>query len=403
MVARLNEGRNSTEFQVSVRGSLCPFCRQMYNERLAKHDGDWAAMVEQEVKVYRLILSEQDRVGIGTFQPKDEKNQDSTELTGDINYRKIAEYGTDSDPRCVVADTMVATGDGLRAMGRLLPFRAEADTFTPLPLAVSSAGASKVAHSDSVYSAGPQPLRTIETRLGYRLTGSPAHMVLTLPPDGVPAWKQLRLVEEGDFVALGRGVHTWPEQDMALPERAPDWYGNERQRPSFPTRMTPALARFLGLWIGDGHFYVVPEKHQYELGWTQKEPERRAEFVRLLADLFGVSARDEEREGHAGVVRVGSRALVRWLQEVVGVKAGARSKEIPEAVLRSSRPTVLACLQGLWETDGTIRCREDGSNWAMFATCSETLARQVHLCLLAFGVVAPQPRGPEDPLQRQPA
>jgi len=30
---------------------------------------------------------------------KDEKNQDSTELTGDINYRKIAEYGSDSDPR----------------------------------------------------------------------------------------------------------------------------------------------------------------------------------------------------------------------------------------------------------------------------------------------------------------
>jgi len=45
------------------------------------------------------LLSSQDRVGIGTFQPKDEKNQDSTELTGDINYRKIAEYGSDSDPR----------------------------------------------------------------------------------------------------------------------------------------------------------------------------------------------------------------------------------------------------------------------------------------------------------------
>ncbi len=44
-------------------------------------------------------VSEQDRVGIGTFQPKDEKNQDSTELTGDINYRKIATFGSDSDPR----------------------------------------------------------------------------------------------------------------------------------------------------------------------------------------------------------------------------------------------------------------------------------------------------------------
>jgi serine protein kinase len=55
--------------------------------------------VIDHVVITRLLLSEKGRIGIGTFQPKDEKNQDSTELTGDINYRKIAEYGTDSDPR----------------------------------------------------------------------------------------------------------------------------------------------------------------------------------------------------------------------------------------------------------------------------------------------------------------
>src|SRR5438105_1701970 len=98
LLARLNEGREREEEQVRVAGDMCPFCRQMFNERLAKYDGDWHRMLD-EIKVYRLILSEQDRIGIGTFQPKDEKNQDSTELTGDINYRKIAEFGSDSDPR----------------------------------------------------------------------------------------------------------------------------------------------------------------------------------------------------------------------------------------------------------------------------------------------------------------
>jgi serine protein kinase len=98
LLNRLNEGRSAQDHHVTIQGDLCPFCRQMHNERLAKFDGDWHRMLE-EIKVYRLILSEQDRIGIGTFQPKDEKNQDSTELTGDINYRKIAEYGTDSDPR----------------------------------------------------------------------------------------------------------------------------------------------------------------------------------------------------------------------------------------------------------------------------------------------------------------
>jgi serine protein kinase len=98
LLTRMNDGRNANEYQVVIQGDMCPFCRTMYNERLAKYDGDWHRMLD-EIKVYRLILSEQDRIGIGTFQPKDEKNQDSTELTGDINYRKIAEYGTDSDPR----------------------------------------------------------------------------------------------------------------------------------------------------------------------------------------------------------------------------------------------------------------------------------------------------------------
>ena len=70
----------------------------MYRELTRRYKGDWFKVMDH-VKVRRLVLSEKDRIGIGTFQPKDEKNQDSTELTGDINYRKIAIYGSDSDAR----------------------------------------------------------------------------------------------------------------------------------------------------------------------------------------------------------------------------------------------------------------------------------------------------------------
>ncbi len=95
---QLNATRGGDDYRVRILGELCPFCRHVYNERLRLYGGDWTRVV-QDVRVKRLLLSEKDRVGIGTFQPKDEKNQDSTELTGDINYRKIAEYGSDSDPR----------------------------------------------------------------------------------------------------------------------------------------------------------------------------------------------------------------------------------------------------------------------------------------------------------------
>jgi serine protein kinase len=94
---KFNQDRTAEE-RVRISGDLCPACRYHYRELMRRYDGDWTQMI-RHVRVRRLIFSEQDRIGIGTFQPKDEKNQDSTELTGDINYRKIAIYGSDSDPR----------------------------------------------------------------------------------------------------------------------------------------------------------------------------------------------------------------------------------------------------------------------------------------------------------------
>ena len=99
ILAELNERlEDKVNYRLTVDGELNPFCRYYYNYFMEESGGDWASVIKN-VRVRRLVLSEKDRIGIGTFQPKDEKNQDSTELTGDINYRLIAEYGSDSDPR----------------------------------------------------------------------------------------------------------------------------------------------------------------------------------------------------------------------------------------------------------------------------------------------------------------
>jgi serine protein kinase len=94
----INEGMDGHD-KIAVTGELCPSCRYIFNRLHKLYQGNWAKVIDNHIRVRRLLLSENDRVGIGTFQPKDEKNQDSTELTGDINYRKIAEYGSESDPR----------------------------------------------------------------------------------------------------------------------------------------------------------------------------------------------------------------------------------------------------------------------------------------------------------------
>ncbi len=96
-LTELNDGIDS-DLKAKIQGEVCPACRHIQNAYMQKYDGDWSKVVSH-IRVKRLLLSEKDRIGIGTFQPKDEKNQDSTELTGDINFRKIAKYGSDSDPR----------------------------------------------------------------------------------------------------------------------------------------------------------------------------------------------------------------------------------------------------------------------------------------------------------------
>lgn len=84
--------------RIVLDGDLSPISRFIYNELFNIYEGNWEKVISH-IEVYRMVMSEKDRIGVGTFQPRDEKNQDSTELTGDINYRKIAEYGSESDPR----------------------------------------------------------------------------------------------------------------------------------------------------------------------------------------------------------------------------------------------------------------------------------------------------------------
>ncbi|MEF8841674.1 MAG: serine protein kinase PrkA [Haloarculaceae archaeon] len=98
---RVIEGMNErldAPYTVRNEQSLDP-ASEFYMDRLLEHyDDDLQAVLENHVEVVRLIADENKRQCIETFEPKDKKNQDETELTGDVNYSKIAVYG-ESDPR----------------------------------------------------------------------------------------------------------------------------------------------------------------------------------------------------------------------------------------------------------------------------------------------------------------
>ncbi len=78
-------------YGIYIEGDLCPRCH--YNLQHVYHGR------HEDVLVERIVFSEKERVGIGTFSPSDPKSQDITELTGSIDLSTIGEVGVESDPR----------------------------------------------------------------------------------------------------------------------------------------------------------------------------------------------------------------------------------------------------------------------------------------------------------------
>lgn len=79
------------EYGIRIEGSLSPL-------NTMRLEQEYGGRIE-DVMVERVFLSEDKRVGIGTFSPSDPKSQDIADLTGSIDFSTIAEFGSESDPR----------------------------------------------------------------------------------------------------------------------------------------------------------------------------------------------------------------------------------------------------------------------------------------------------------------
>lgn len=107
----LPEEEQNNAYTFKVEGELNPRSNKFMTALLEQYDGDLQKVLENHIVVIRKVFSEANRMGIATFQPKDEKNQDATELTGDIDYSKLPHFGADSDPRAFNFDGEFCVGN----------------------------------------------------------------------------------------------------------------------------------------------------------------------------------------------------------------------------------------------------------------------------------------------------
>ncbi len=92
LIPRSQRSRFEDLLGIRIEGDLCPVCKHRLttDEHYRDHNGNFKW---EEFPVERIQLSERARVGVGTFQPSDPKNQDISELIGHVDLGKITRFG----------------------------------------------------------------------------------------------------------------------------------------------------------------------------------------------------------------------------------------------------------------------------------------------------------------------
>jgi DNA topoisomerase VI subunit B len=152
-------------------------------------------------------------------------------------------------------------------------------------------------------------------------------------------------------------------------------------------KLTPALMRFLGLYVAEGH----SDRRQVGFTFAAKERSFVEEIVRTARSL-GLSTTTETRPRNAVRVRVFGGALDLLLPAWCG--DGAHAKRVPAFVFSASRDLRQHFLDALYQGDGHLVRNRDV---LMLTTVSRTLLEGIEALWFMQGVAAAR-HGPFEPL-----
>jgi ribonucleoside-diphosphate reductase alpha chain len=266
--------------------------------------------------------------------------------------------------KCLAAGTLIPTSQGLVPVETFAEEHAP-DTFAETNDEYWTGGHRILSH----YRAGKKPATRIRLDNGAELVGATgSHRVMT--PDG---WRLMSDLAPGDLV-LGQLEESHGPGGMALGWND-DFRTNASEIPT-PSRMTPDLARFLGMVAADG--YTLEADGRVELSCKDEHVE--FEFRRVCQAVFGVEPK-ETVDSRSQVKRLylTSRNLVRFVESLIG--RGAYEKRAPEAILRGSFEEKLNFLEGV-----TLDGYATPQGLVLYGGMSRTLAYHVAELARSFGL-----------------
>lgn len=280
--------------------------------------------------------------------------------------------------KCLVEDTLVFTNKGVKPLSALRPSTSHANTFIELEK-IAVRGQAGITRASHFYDGGFSPVLRIRTRLGFELTGTPAHRLWVRNVDGTEGWKAISEISSGDVVALEQKSDLWGNR-LRVPDSVPD-ISPRAKKYRLPNRLTSDLAYLFGLLIGDGNL-----TGRNAVRFSTGDTFLGEEFRRIIYEQFGYRAGFTTKEGtNARGWYVTSQQIRAHLAQLGLEHAGAQNKTVPWSVLQAPRDIVVAFLQGLFDTDGSADKRYGNLE---LSTASAALSHQVQMLLLNLGIVS---------------
>lgn len=218
----------------------------------------------------------------------------------------------------------------------------------------------------------------IVTKHGYELEATPDHKIKIWTKKCEFAMKKFADLEEGDVAVISKSPNYRKTDYFKIdfnPKRIPYNYETQVRVPQY---VDEKLGYLLGLLVADGN--IVNDK---AIHFSNEQPWFEEKLTQYLKDVFNIEHSNNHQLGSHQISSVQLNEFIRWLIELGERPFTARYKYIPRCILESPKSVQAAFLRAL------ISCDSDWQQISIdYTTASETLAQDVHILLLNFGVVA---------------
>jgi ATP-dependent metalloprotease FtsH len=273
--------------------------------------------------------------------------------------RGVLLMGSPGTGKCITGNSLILTNKGLveiKDIPKYFGFDSKTNRVygAKLPTITLKNPEDKINSASHWYDLGEQKTIEITLKQGFGLEGTPEHPIIILNKKGEIKFKSLKELKKNDFVAIKFNTQI---------------FGSSKE-------VGPENAYLMGLLTGDGNL-----SHSSRIGLTTTDTE--------IADFFRTYINNNYEDNiKVGVATDGiTQTITSWKVKKDLYSAGMSAllsydKTIPDTILQAPKATVVAFLQGLFDTDGYFERYNVG-----YATVSKKLASQVTMLLLNLGIV----------------